>query len=160
MDNGVSILEKERQELATKLTWLDDLIARHKSNGITKPDNNKGTTVTVNDAVNAYPFAKPVQDRALFILKREGRFLHTREIATLMVEMEGGEIDEIVAKLSPRLSKLKNKEGVITNIQIGSSLRNTFWGSKKWLNIDNSVKSEHMYKEDYLLDKINPKREL
>ena len=65
-----------------------------------------------------------------------------------------------VAKLSPRLSKLKNKEGVITNIQIGSSLRNTFWGSKKWLNIDNSVKSEHMYKEDYLLDKINPKREL
>ncbi len=103
----------------------------------------------INDGYNP---TMSLSDKISFFFKKEGRFLHNRELAEMAHSREPNtETNEFVGKFSSILSRLK-KEGHITSIQIGKSLRNTFWGNPKWLDNDGNVIKGHEINEKFVID--------
>lgn len=109
---------------------------------------------------NNYNPSWSLSEKIAFLFKRESRFLHNRELADLAHEIEPNiSVNDFVSKFSPVLSRLK-REGNLISIQIGKSLRNTFWGSDKWLDLDSKPKEGYEINEDYVIDKDKKKVEL
>lgn len=88
-------------------------------------------------------------DKFLFILKRENRFLHFREAAEFLVEIEGGDVNFLIDKLTSGTSWIR-KNGVIVKINPTNKNRDTFWGSPKWLDQEGNIIEGHDYDKKYL----------
>ncbi len=85
-----------------------------------------------------------------FIIRREDRFLHTREIAKLIHDIDPfASVDDIVKKLSPVISSLR-VNNIIVKKKVGSANIHTFWGSKNWLDENGELKPGHEYNKEYL----------
>jgi len=91
-------------------------------------------------------------NKLLLILKDRQQFMRVRENGKIVSDQIGGDEKEWVKKLSRTTRHLKDINK-ITKVQVGNSLRNTFWGSPKWLNSDESIKTEYMYSEEKVDEK-------
>jgi hypothetical protein len=107
------------------------------------------------DKYRAYHEAKGNKEKAIAILKAEGKFLHMRQIAKIAQSLESTADPEVVkAKVAQgmyALAKLENAP-VIVKV-IGASKTNAFWGSKNWVNDKGEIKPEHMYDADEILSR-------
>jgi hypothetical protein len=144
---AVALLIKERDELLAKASLLNEIIAKYNTNDAMQDNNNIAIPFLSDYNPSANLIAK-VQ----YVLKTEDRFLHVREIASMIVNLEKGtenDEDNYVKKLSPLLSRLK-RENKIANFKIGNSNTNIVWGSPKWIDDNGKIKVQHMYNESAL----------
>ena len=139
----MELLEKERDKHLEMAESLNKTINTMKEKFFTnKPIKDKN-----------YNSSWQISEKIAYFLKKEQRFLHNREISEMAHEQEPDiDMTDFITKFSSVLSRLK-KEGQITSIQVGNSLRNTFWGNPGWLDEDGKVKEGHEIKEEYVFDK-------
>lgn len=83
----------------------------------------------------------------LIILRETGRFMKIREIAKMLADIIGGDENNLRVKLSRITGKLK-KMNKIKSYKIGTSNKNVFWGSPKWIDDEGNIKNEYNYNED------------
>ncbi len=138
----------EHLKIAESINATIEALSGNKSNESAKGNNN------------GYEPTWQLSDKVAFFFKRESRFMHNRELADLAHKEEPDvPSDEFVGKFSSVLSRLK-KEEQLTTIQIGKSLRNTFWGSPKWLDENGEIKKGYEINEEYIIDKQKKKLDL
>ena len=159
----IAALEVEKDDLLRRLNSLEDTILTLKQslnfdvssnhrNGHEAPKStiSKPSTTTLYDKYKAYHEAKGNKEKAIAILRAEGKFLHMRQIAKIAQSLEPDKDPDIVkGKVSQgmyALAKLENSS--IINKVIGNSKANAFWGSKNWLNEKGEIKPEYMYDEE------------
>jgi hypothetical protein len=92
-----------------------------------------------------------LRKKFLYLLKENGRFLHFREAAKMIIDKEGTDLDtkSLASKLSAATAPFK-REGKLVKFNIGGQNQNTFWGIPDWLNDDGSIKTGHEYNKEYL----------
>lgn len=154
-------LEIERDQLQKRLNSLEDTILTLKQtlnfDGSSSPKNGyqvsrPSSNNTAYDKYKAYFDAKGNKERAIAILKAEGRFLHMRQIVKLAQSLEpNADPDTVKGKISQGIYALGNLDpSPIVCKVVGASKTSAFWGSKNWLNEAGEIKPEHMYDEGEL----------
>ncbi len=157
----IKMLEKERDQLTIKLRLLEDAITTYRNSEVISPGQMlfKGSVINVNDfqerirvlfkKYQEYDAALPTRSKILFIIKAENRFLHVREIARIVQQLEDEvSLAAVIKKISPALSILKRIPGSpLVSIEVDHSHFNTFWGYNNWLNEDGSIKAGFTYNE-------------
>jgi hypothetical protein len=150
-------LENTKNELLARVSQIDETIltikAMHSFNG-----NLSNGTHTMSNAIRAelpekyksYDAEAAMKTKLVFVLKAENRFLHIKEIAKKLHDLEP-EISEedFIKKLYPAVAVLK-KGGVIVKYDHDTTNFNSFWGSKNWLDAGGKIKPEHMFDEKQL----------
>jgi hypothetical protein len=105
---------------------------------------------SANVIPNGYNKNATLKNKVAFIIKRENRFIHVREISKLIHDIDPfAPVDDIVKKLSPIMSSLQTKD-IIVKIKTGSANINTFWGSKNWLDENGNPIPGHEYNKEYI----------
>ncbi|MFD2588828.1 hypothetical protein ACFSQJ_18020 [Croceitalea marina] len=87
-------------------------------------------------------------DQIIYILEKENRFLHNSEITNILLPYWNKDEKWVSRRVSALLSSIKREtKGAITNIKVNNSLKNTFWGSAKWLDelLGDEPLPKHMY---------------
>ncbi len=150
-NDDINELQKEYDALIAKangVLYSIEILKRKKgspsqtTNGIVKHVDNNG-----------YDSKLPNKAKIRYFLKKEQRFLHIREMATMANSIEPNiSIVDFQAKFSPALSALKAEKKLI-NIKVGKSLVNTFWGSEKWLDSTGTVKEGYGHNPEYVDNK-------
>ena len=132
----IELLLKEEQSLLDKLEEVRSELINHGYNGNSSPGKENTTTSTAQnddfiDADEVQKFSTP--QKMLYALKKNRRFMKIREIAQYICDITGEDVNQLTTQLSRRTSSLKEK-GKITKYQYGTRLRDSFWGSPKWLD--------------------------
>ncbi|MDA3904952.1 MAG: hypothetical protein PF484_02640 [Bacteroidales bacterium] len=140
----INELKKERAILSKRLDAIEALLDSYDSNvtHITNVSKKKDEN---------YPSEGSYLTQIAYVIKREGRFLHNREIADALKAYSNKEMDFLKRRISAVLSKAKEKEGNLTSIRVGASIRNTFWGSIEWLDENKEPFKDHMYDTKYIV---------
>ena len=126
--------------------------------GTAQPVSIGGTTIAkTNDSDYNKDWALPT--KFLYFLKREQRFLHFREVADLMIQVERieGDIPAISRDLSGRLSAATRPmkvKGEIVKYNATPRHQDTFWGIPKWLDENGAVKPGHEINKEYLMSQL------
>lgn len=155
----VNILQKERDQLLFKLKAVDHALEAYTNSFKAQERQVLLVQNSENDfqeivqllirKYHLYNAAAPTRNKILFILKAEGRFLHVREIARIVQQLENEiSVAAVIKKISPALSILKRlPDSTLVSIEVEQSHFNTFWGFNSWLNEDGSVKDAFMYNQ-------------
>ena len=144
-------LEKIEKDLISKLKGVQSTMTmlRQMYNNGEFPSSN-GNELSILDKYSDFDKKATFRDKLTFVFRTENRFLHVREIAEILHNLEPkNDVKEILAKLSPAITFLK-KEGAIVKVVVGKSHLNTFWGSKGWVNSDGLPKTVHMYDKNQI----------
>lgn len=141
-------LIKERAKLLKKLEAIDILLESNESPNLSadKDDN--------------YPVGGSYILQIEYIIKTANRFLHNSEIRSIIKANSTKKKDQedvfLKRRVSSVLSKAKDEENSsLINIRVGNSLRNTFWGSKDWLDENGVPLKDHMYDKSKVVSKSN-----
>ncbi|WP_036384462.1 hypothetical protein [Muricauda sp. MAR_2010_75] len=150
----VEPLNSIRSQVSDLLLYIDETIKSVGGEAVVDALNDKNEDSHQKDSnqkeFSYYNPSRSLIERFIFVLKAENRFLHFREAALIIRDLEGkGDIDDLTKRLSNATRKLK-KSGKLTKVQHDSSLKNTFWGLTKWLNEDGTIKEGYEYKTDIL----------
>ena len=139
----LSKLKEKENSLLQQLEVIRDMIADElrKSGSNTSVKNVSAENISHSVKTT---LGNTVSERFLNVLKQEKRFMKIREIANVIVSIEGGEEDDWAIRLSRKTRELKSKNK-IQKFQVGKSRQNVFWGSVNWLNDDGSIKKEYEY---------------
>jgi len=156
MLDTIKLLENQRDEWLKKVSSIENTIETLKQSlGYSAQTSFNGNGIgggSMGKKIEKYDVNGSFKTKIMFLLKAEQRFLHIREMAAMAHSMEPTVSEEdFLKKLSPVLSTLK-KEGQLTNVTSGKSLRNTFWGSPKWIDTDGKIINGHEYLPEFLFE--------
>ncbi len=145
-----SALEKQLEGVNLAIKTLGGEINNNTDPVLVNSEKGYNSTHNVK-RVSDYSKDWGLANKFLYLLKKEQRFLHFRESADLIIQLEGsGETNELAGKLSSATNALK-KSGQIIKFQPTNRNRETFWGIPKWLDENGNVKSGHEINKAYLL---------
>lgn len=150
----MGLIEELKEEKASLIKRLDPVIVK-RLNAIDVLLESYGSASTdthqKSDQVDAgYPNNGSYLKQIEYIIKKENRFLHNNEISTIIKKYSDKDIDFLKRRISAVLSTAKVEEGNLVSIRIGNAIRNTFWGSKEWLDANGEPLKEHMYNESLI----------
>jgi len=147
----ISSLEKERDEYQAKVQTLTETIDNLKALFF-EYSGNGSNGINLKEKYKEYFSAKSKRQKIIAILKTENRFLHKRQIVEIVRSLEPKSVSDVdVDSLASAVYALKNAGLIISKSDgDGNSNVNTFWGSKLWLNPDESIKPEHRYDQNQL----------
>jgi len=142
---AIKSLKIAEGDLKSQLRSIQDAIAAL--------DRNSRPHVNLDDTKkNEYDSDWSISNKFLYLLKRYNRFIHFREAAEILVDIDGeGDAKELTGKLSSGTISLK-QNGIIVKYQASKSNQDTFWGSPKWLDENGKIKSGFEFNKDYLSD--------
>ena len=146
--NAIKSLEALRDEYYEKYKSIENTLALLKGST---------TNFSQNDAPKHFALKSDGYDtnwamklKMSHILKREGKFLHIRQIADILHKYEPETTSkEFITKLYPAIAELK-KKGTIVKFAVDNSNMNTFWGSKNWVDANGNVKDEFMFDKEQI----------
>jgi hypothetical protein len=159
----LKILEQERAGLLLKLSLVEQTILAYRS-GLLNLSN-----AAVHDT--SYPLALLSDERKAVLIKyadydsqlnvkkkvikiifTEGRFLHVREIARILQQLDNASsTDFLIRRISPALSMLKRLPlSPIVSVAVDNCHFNTFWGSRDWLTTTGDINPSNMYRKEEL----------
>lgn len=152
-------LEQER-ELKDELSFLQAYIKRlkskigdtlkHKEESQNVISDTKGSVTNENISIpEGYDNKLSIVKKFILLLKHHNRFLHFREVAEMMIEIDPtlGDSKKLAAKISAATTKLKGKH--IVKYQVDKDNRKTYWGIPDWKNEDGEIKEGHEFKEGF-----------
>lgn len=140
-------LKEERASLKRTLDAIDVLLESY--------DIKDTTGANVKD--NHFPIKGSNIDQITYVIKNANRFLHNNEITNELSKYSNKDSSLIKRRVSAVLSKAKREGGNLTSITVGASKRNSFWGSKEWLDSKDVPLNQHMYNKDLLVVKTDKK---
>jgi len=152
---AIEVLKEREEELHSELSALrSSIIAMESRIGISLTDSKPKQSTVKPEQQNKDGDYDPNWSIAIkfrYLLNKHKRFLHFREAAKMINNLEGAEYDisELTKKLSSGTQSLKGK-GKIVKTKIGSHNKNTFWGLPSWLDEEGKIKEEHLYNKDYV----------
>ena len=152
MSNNQTINELEmlKSDLLAKVHQIDITISTLRAFSSMDYTGNGNGNGKSNESLNKYSdYDKNAvaKNKLAYVLKKENRFLHIRQIAEVLHRLEPAFSEkDWIAKLYPAISELK-KAGAIVKFSIGESNVNSFWGSKNWVDANGNPKKEHKYDE-------------
>lgn len=76
--------------------------------------------------------------------------MHNNEIAAIIKKYSDKDIDFLKRRISAVLSHAKEEDGNLVSIRIGLAIRNSFWGSKEWLDKNGEPLEAHMYNKSLI----------
>lgn len=131
-------LKKEAESINERINAINILL---ESYGIT---TDMKTKIPVD-----YPKSEPLLKQIAYIIRSQERFMHNSEITKMLLKYNGDlKADEVPHRVSQVLSRAKRDDdgtGTLTSIQANNNRKNTFWGSKEWIENENTPKQENMY---------------
>lgn len=149
MDNTQTIneLQKLKNELIAKVQQIDQTISTLKAfSGISL--NGLSTNGKADAKYLEFDKDSSIKSKLAYVLKKENRFLHMRQIAQVLHRLEPDFSEkEWITKLYPAIAELK-KAGSIVKYSVGESNVNSFWGSKNWIDGNEEPKKDHKYDAD------------
>ena len=99
-----------------------------------------------------YDSSWSLKNKFLFLLKQESRFLHFREAAEHICQLDGkGNPKELAGKISASCQEIKGK--TIVKYRVTKSNQDTFWGSPKWLDDSGEIITGYEFNIEYLHSK-------
>lgn len=100
-----------------------------------------------NNATNNFP-SDNFNDQILFIINKENRFLHNKEIAIAMLNHYDNKlnINQMKNRISIALNRNKSQFGDIIKYKYSNAYKDTVWGKKEWLDKNAIPKPSYMYK--------------
>lgn len=150
INEALKSLRTARFELVNKLKDIDKAIQSLSDSMAAINSNNQ----------SEYDSDWTIVNKFIFILKRENRFIHFREAAELIVEMDGkGDAKDIAGKITTNTTQLK-KDKKIVKVQASKQLQDTFWGLPIWLDEHGAILNGHQYNTKYLYGGGNKKSSL
>jgi hypothetical protein len=155
-ENTISDLEQLKKELLDRVKQVDITINTLRTismSGSIDPVIDLSTSIS-NDYKD-YDINASFRNKIAYVLNMKGRFLHVREIAKILHDIEPkNSIEDLIKKISPAISSL-GQAGTIVKIKSGKSNINTFWGSKSWLDDNNKPKEGREYDNSYTIKASN-----
>lgn len=151
---AVEALKEKREELQQEILSLDNSIRTMEGRSLVSaapvPEINK-VNKEKNKKSNDYKEDWSLAKKFLYLLSTYKRFLHFREAAEMINELENKQYDikELTRRLSSGTQSLKAKDRIV-KIKIDSNNKNTFWGAPAWLDENNNIKKEFKYNEEYV----------
>jgi len=150
----MDLVEKLKEERASLIKGLDPTIAK-RLNAIDVLLESYGSASTdihqeSNKVDTDYPTNSPYLKQIEYIIKKENRFLHNNEIAAIIKKYSDKDIDFLKRRISAVLSSAKEEGGNLVSIKIGTAVRNSFWGSREWLDVNGNPLTDHMYDKNLL----------
>jgi hypothetical protein len=147
----IKALELQKDDLLKKVASIESTIEILRQS-VNYTDSPKNGSIEKSTPKSGWDKNSTIKFKINFLLKSENRFLHSREMAEIAHSYEPEvSIDTWLAKFSPQLSSLK-RDNKIISIQVGKSLRNTFWGSSKWLNEHGVIIPSFQYNSEYFTE--------
>lgn len=100
-----------------------------------------------NNATNNFP-SDNFNDQILFIINKENRFLHNKEIAIAMLNHYDNKlnINQMKNRISIALNRNTSQFGDIIKYKYSNAYKDTVWGKKEWLDKNAVPKPSYMYK--------------
>lgn len=144
--NFIKELKKQRALYQKQIDAIDVLL--EASNG-----NFEDNINVDDDLYKDYPADSSYIEQITYIIGATNRFLHNSEIATVLRKHAKRVPNNLSRRISAVLSKAKEGEGNLISITIGNSKRNSFWGSKNWLDMNGNPIEEHMYDKSLIVTK-------
>ena len=152
----LSKLLQERDNLTKKIDAIDFAISiiQNQTSSSFKSSSVVEGKANLRLSSNDYDPNWSMTKKALFILKKNRRFMHNREISEIAHNYEPDKsVEDFISQFSRALFRLSKEENrPVTNVKPDSNRRNTFWGSPKWQNEDGSIKEVKNYKDGELVE--------
>ena len=149
----------ERNAALSRLRLLDEVVEVIQSGGLSNANlhflksfldtssnlkNEKTLTVSSKMNVHAdlldkflgYSETKNVKDKIVIILETEGRFLHIKEMAEILLKLDFDNyktIDDYLKNISPVLSAMAKNNDRISKVTVDGNKKSTIWGLQKWM---------------------------
>lgn len=85
---------------------------------------------------SGYNEAKSVKDKIVVILEKERRFLHIKEIAETLLQLDfdsSKKVDDYIKNVSPVLSAMAKKGDRISKVTADGNKKSTIWGLQEWI---------------------------
>lgn len=149
-------LRDVRNAVADLLEYIDSTIGEVPKNDVetenlqTAPKEEIKANPNISPSLKYYSKEWSYRKKYIFVLKSENRFIHFREVAKIICDLDGeGVVEALTHTLSNTTRKLREAKKIV-KVQHGTSLKNTFWGLPEWLNQDGTIKEGHEYKTDVL----------
>lgn len=156
MSHNTTIQELERlkEELLERAKQVDKTINTLRSISMSSDwtFSNDTTHKESKNQISGYEkfdYKTTFRNKVWFVIKKEDRFIHSREIADIFNKLEPGEKD-VIRKVSGALSYLRQNNR-ITKTTVGKSNINTFWGISNWLDDNGKPKDGHNYNEEFVV---------
>jgi hypothetical protein len=163
----IEILESERHKLLFRLSLIEQtLITYRHSTGesFPLPEELTHNFIQLDEQVHVdaeqqllqkykhFNAGMSIKRKVICIIYTEGRFLHVREIARILQQLEdAAALDPLIKKVSPALSILKRiPASPIVSVAVANSHFNTFYGCRDWLTENGEIKQPFMYNPDEL----------
>lgn len=148
----IAELEATKNDLLKRAAQIDEAINTMRTLGGLKSSAKTPPITSVSsqksNVPDDYPVAAPIRLKLAYVLKKSNKFLHIRQIAEILHEIEPEtDASSFITKLYPAIADLK-KSGSIVKFSVDSTNINSFWGSKNWLDSNGQIKPEHNYDED------------
>jgi hypothetical protein len=148
----IDLLEKRKLKLAEDMKSIDNVIKSLQVEVISEDKVNEATSVDDNKP-DDYDPTWTSKNKVLYFIKAKNRFLHFRELATLIGDAENlnpKELKKLSEKLSASCQSIK-KNRTIVKFQAGAGNTSIFWGSPKWLDSNGKPLPEHDIDRNFIL---------
>ena len=139
----ISQLRQEKAKWLDKIAAIDQTIELLSDSSTYHGISNYEVAEDGEDSPNK---VSP-KEAILIVLKDKQRFVKSRAFAEKMAEINGVPYESAYKRISPTLSGLR-KKGLIRKVQIGTEIRNTFWGSNNWVDQEGNIIKDYIYEED------------
>lgn len=138
-------------ELITAVNYGNSILTKNDfSISATNKKEGAGNSRNLKDSISGYDENWNLKQKYLFILERENRFLHFKEAAQILINLEEkGDVKKVQSTLTTSTRPLKVKK-IIVKVIVGGSSAHTFWGKPEWLNSKGDPKNEYMYNKNVL----------
>lgn len=156
----IQALIEKKERLLEELEQINEAL-KSEGYGINTDIHVNSIDVPSENIYKGYDKNWSLSKKFVFLLKTHNRFLHFREAAIMINELEstGLKSSELASKLSSGTQTLKS-EGAIVKYQYDTNNKNSFWGRSDWLNDDASIKTGHEYDKSYLYERKNSGKDL
>lgn len=102
-----------------------------------------------------------IKKKFAYLLKKHNRFLHFREAAEMINDLENKKYDisNLASKLSSGTQSWK-ADGTIVKFKVNDNNRSTFWGYKDWLDGEGNIVKGYEFNETYVFNPGDNKEDL
>lgn len=170
MDNNkykiaIEALKDREEELLSEISGIrSSIVALENRIGVSHTNSAMSKSLEKSEKPTKDEGYDPnwsISNKFGYLLNKYKRFLHFREAAEMINEIEGinYDISDLTKKLSSGTQSLKGK-GKIVKKKIDSNNKNTFWGVPSWLDENGEIKKQNLYNEEYVYKPGEPDADL
>lgn len=145
----VKELVKEREALRLRLLKVEELLKAYGEQFDENDSDSKklNSEALVKSEDQSFPKESSYRDQILHVIKSKNRFMHVSEIANELKPYSDLDYGSLKRRISAVITKTKTEVDSLVNYSFSNSKKDTVWGKKDWLDENENIKEEFMYKD-------------